>query len=280
MKRVLFVSIAFSLIALALCFGNVHGTASLGISHYDPHALVGVGDIKDIAVCQVLNAGNETLIIRSTWKQTSGNMSLPVSIKYPNITLEPSASAEVFIVAAGPSNDYMGNYTGEVEITGFYLHPPTTGNPIVPGGTINVWLTVKHLLPADFILYGLNLNETEIDSGGVLHGSITVKNKGEMTGTYGLVITCDGQVLESTGVTLMADQQRTIDFAYTINVSGSHTLSCGNLSQSFFVKALVQGGGFEFPEWALPTLAVIATSGLGMSGGYVVYRKWLKNEKT
>jgi hypothetical protein len=263
---------------MAILFAyQVKATVSLGISHYDPHALVGIGDIKEIPICKVSNEGNETLIISGVWRQTSGNLSLPVSMKYENITLTGGQSAELAIIAAGPSEAYEGTYTGSVEIEAHYLHPPS-GNPVVPGGTVNVWLTVKHLKPAQFTLYGLTLNNSTVKVGEEITGSVTLKNDGEMTGTFNMVFCLDGVQLDSSTVTLGAGQQRTVDFAYKMNtVAGSHILSCGNLTQGFNVMAEASNA-FEIPEWLLVVLCVGLVSGGGGAGGWFVYRKWLNKK--
>jgi hypothetical protein len=239
----------------------------LGISHYNTCALVGVGDVKEVAVAQVSNLGNETLIIECVWKQEDGALPLPVTVKTPNQNLTSGASVEIFLIVATPNAEYIGNYSGTVEING-KLANPVSGSPIVPGGTVKVNFIVKYLTSATFVVYALTLTETEILEGEELHASVRVKNVGEIIGNYIFQVMVDGVPVENVSLTLDWNQTRRLDFALKMNQTGSHVLSIGNLSSVFNVKAKPE------PEGVPPYLLVLClVVGACNVVGFVFWRR-------
>jgi len=252
-----------------------HAAAGLGISHLDTHALVGVGDIRDVAVAQVQNMGTEPLIIVWKWKQLDGPLTLPVSSKQDNITLEVGMSTELLVVVSSPNEDYIGNYSGQVDITGYYARP-VAGSPVVPGGTVNVWVVVKHLLPASFALSNFNVDKLKVTVGDTVRGNVTVKNVGETAGTFSLTFTLDGAVFDSVGVTLQAGQQRTVDFTCKIDGEGKHTLACGDYKVN--VEAEPLRGGFTFNLSNVVLMASFGFASTALATVFLIHRRQ-KHEK-
>lgn len=129
-------------LGLALFAEEAVGIVGLGVSHYDPHSSVKLGTTETVLVAQVNAVGDEPLMVVASWKQTSGNLTLPVHVNISDFQLEPNTAKEIFIIVDVPSNEsFLGNYTGEVELNCQYVKQ-VKGNPTVPGGTAKAWIMV------------------------------------------------------------------------------------------------------------------------------------------
>lgn len=144
----------------------------LGVSKYNEQVLVYVGETKSFPVGRVYNTGDEPFILTCIWKQKDGNYAnctLPLTVN-PSFTLSPGESEQVFLNVTvprdPPSKDYRGLYRGEVEVTAKGL-VPVSGNPILPGGSLEVTIRIQESL--DIPPNSTRNNDTDTDNDRVLH---------------------------------------------------------------------------------------------------------------
>jgi len=235
------------------------------------------GEPHDIVVGTVTNSGNETLIVEYEWVQETGLLALPAVMKTMQNTLAQGDSFNVVLVLAAMGEEYLGNYTGYTDITTEPLNP-LGGNPVMPGGYIPSTFVVAHLLPADFMLYGLSLSKTQVLQNDTLFGSITVKNVGEQVGSYTATARLDDEVLDTKTVTLEGDKVRKLDFLVKVDVVGNHTFSVDGYPDqlTFMVESLSKDENVEIP---VEIVVVLLPVSLGIIAVFVRRRKNTKEKK-
>ncbi|MEM2638048.1 MAG: LamG-like jellyroll fold domain-containing protein [Candidatus Hadarchaeales archaeon] len=84
---------------------------------------------------------------------------------------------------------------------------------------------------ANFILENLTLSKDKVKRGEKVTVSVIVKNIGDETGSYLVMLKVDGVLVESKNVSLDPSQSTTVNFTIEIEEVGEHTISVGNLSK-------------------------------------------------
>jgi hypothetical protein len=121
-------------------------------------------------------------------------------------------------------------------------------------------------LPASFSASSLTISPPEVDIGEAVGISILVTNGGEAEGSYDVVLTVNGEVVETKGVT-MAGGSQTVSFNTTWDAAGSYAVDVNGLPGSFTVR-----------EALVPTTASNDNSNENLSqssdGGFPSAVKW------
>jgi hypothetical protein len=126
-------------------------------------------------------------------------------------------------------------------------------------------------LPASFSSSALTISPPEVDIGEAVGISVLVTNGGEEEGSYDVVLTVNGEVVETKGVT-MADGSQTVSFSTTWDEAGGYTVEVNGLQGSFMVREALapladsnrdssqsSDGGFPSAvKWTLIGLAIAA----------------------
>jgi len=261
----LMVFLAVALAATSLCYAG----PSIGVSHYNPKTILyTTNKAEQVALGHVRNTGNVTLHLTYQWTQTSGNSTLQVKIPEPTVLL-PDDGVEVCVVIENLTEAIVGAYTVELEVVGRQYPEALGGSPVVVAATLQGKIDVlaSTLKPAEFVVYDLTLNETEIFEGEFVHASVNVKNVGEIVGNYTVQVMVDGVSVENVTLTLDGNQAKPLDFAVKMNQTGSHVLAVGNLSSVFNVKAKPESEGV--PLLVLGLVVVLACVGCAVGFGIV-----------
>ena len=90
---------------------------------------------------------------------------------------------------------------------------------------------LKVLKPATFELSNLTISPTQVEIGTFVEISITVKNKGEVSGTKRIVLTVDGKEVEAKNVTIAGGATESILFSLTKYEAGYYNIGVEELSQ-------------------------------------------------
>jgi len=136
MKILPFVSL---LVFLAAAMPVVYALPSIGVSHYNTEAIIYIGETKEFPVGRIYNTGDAVLNACCRWVP-DGDCGLPVKVKPEAYVLKPGDSFQVMIVVEALSEDYIGNYSGTVEVLCEPLN--VTGNPVSPAGSLYVKICV------------------------------------------------------------------------------------------------------------------------------------------
>ena len=269
----------FSLfLALAVMPVVADDKISLGVITRSEPYLVGIGEAKEVSAGRIINKGNVTLTLTAEWVQEEGPRILPVTMMVPKeLTLEPDEEYEYFIVVGAPDEDFFGNYTGFVDVV---AKPVSTGsgNPTVPAGGLPLTFIVKHLRPAEFIVYSLAVDNVTMMQNETRYASVSVKNIGEMTGTYNMIARVDGQLVTTIPVTLAGDKSKTLDFLLPTNSAGDHSLTVDDCPDTLIYNVMSlpesekKGEGLNIPIYAVAmVITAFASAGTGL--GVVIYTK-------
>jgi len=143
MKRRTTLLIVFSLVMVVLAFNRVvaqEDRAGLGISHYDLDAPLIVDTTSKFAVARIYNTGNVDLNIEAIWIPNGDAQGLNVTPVSP-MFLSSGESTQVHVIVRA---DKIGNYSGVVEFETSIVSN-VTGNPVLPGGTVQCSFSVIEL---------------------------------------------------------------------------------------------------------------------------------------
>jgi hypothetical protein len=90
-------------------------------------------------------------------------------------------------------------------------------------------------LPASFSSSSLTISPPEVAIGEAVGVSVLVTNSGEAEGSYDVVLTVNGEVVETKGAT-MAGGSQTVSFSTTWDEAGSYAVDVNGLQGSFTVR--------------------------------------------
>jgi hypothetical protein len=131
-------------VTLAVLLAFVHPSFSdinLGLSVYNSSVTVEAGKSLEFAVGRVYNVGNNSIWVTSA---ISG-INVSVTVLTSNVTVKPGDSFEVVLEASNITlaQDVLScTWTGQVNLQGHGFEPVTSGNPVLPGGTLPFNVTV------------------------------------------------------------------------------------------------------------------------------------------
>jgi len=122
---------------------------------------------------------------------------------------------------------------GEVKTVTFTIVESTNGTFTI--GIDKLTKSLKVLTPATFELSDLTISpsEAEIDKPIVI--SVTVKNVGEMEGTYTVELKIDGVTEDTKDITLAGGATETASFTVTRYTPGTYSIEVGGLKRSLSV---------------------------------------------
>jgi len=98
-------------------------------------------------------------------------------------------------------------------------------------------IKVSSIRQAEFILEGLMIFPEEVEVGENVEVSVKVVNVGNEAGNYTVPLILDGAAMENKTVCLAGGESSFIRFSFIAEVEGNHTVTIGNLSATFTVKA-------------------------------------------
>jgi len=132
------------------------------------------------------------------------------------ITLDPSESITLEWTT---SKDMAGQYTVEVmgESATFTVETP--------------------LEPAEFTLSNLQVSPSTVEPGEDVTVTLTVKNTGELSGSYSADIMLDGETVETASDTLDGGASDTVSVTVSSEEEGTHTVTADGLEAQFSVEA-------------------------------------------
>jgi len=108
--------------------------------------------------------------------------------------------------------------------------------------------------PATFEYSDLSVLPQEILQGEEATTRVTVKNVGDETGSHTVDLLIDGQLEDSTDLTLGAGDQTTVIFQFTADMEeGSHTATLGELTTTF----AIQKEPMKLPVFTIATISII-----------------------
>ena len=116
------------------------------------------------------------------------------------------------------------------------------------GQTLEFRVTAEPL-PAAFTVASLDVSPAEVDPGEEVSISATVTNTGDMSGICEVVLSIDGEIIETREVTLAGDASREVIFSITPDKSGRQIIEVDGAIGSLEVR-----GEVPAPE-PIPTYA-------------------------
>jgi len=108
--------------------------------------------------------------------------------------------------------------------------------------------------PATFEYSDLSVLPQEVLQGEEVIAKVKVKNVGDETGSHTVDLLIDGQLEDSTDLTLGAGDQTTVIFQFTADMEeGSHTATLGELTTTF----AIQKEPMKLPVFTIATISII-----------------------
>jgi hypothetical protein len=199
----------------------------------------------------------------------------PASISVTNFTLTPNEvdPGEVVTASIDINNqgDLVGTYEanlvldnvviqnriialngGSSETIVFTIVAGTVGeHQISLGGKIANFIVKKSQTPAAFAISELKINPTSINSGDKVNISVLIKNTGDLSGTYPITLSVDDVAVETREVTLDGGGNMTLNFSFSTETAGEHTVNIGDLQGVFEVKSTLSPPVPELPNLVL-----------------------------
>ena len=96
------------------------------------------------------------------------------------------------------------------------------------------------VIPRSASLSGLTISPHEVEVGETVTVSVLVTNSGDIECTYQVQLMVDGSVKETSEVTLVGGASRTVNFTTTKDAPGLYTVTVGNLTGTFTVRAATE----------------------------------------
>ncbi len=91
--------------------------------------------------------------------------------------------------------------------------------------------------PAAFTTSGLSVTPAEVNSGDKVTISVTVKNTGDVSGTYKVTLKVNGATVESKDVTVAGNATQAVTFTTSQAMAGTYNVTIDSLTGTFAVKA-------------------------------------------
>jgi transcriptional regulator with XRE-family HTH domain len=91
--------------------------------------------------------------------------------------------------------------------------------------------------PAAFTTSGLSITPAEVNSGDKVTISVTVKNTGDVSGTYKVTLKVNGATVESKDVTVAGNATQAVTFTTSQAMAGTYNVTIDSLTGTFAVKA-------------------------------------------
>jgi hypothetical protein len=83
----------------------------------------------------------------------------------------------------------------------------------------------------------LKLKPAAVVTGKTIAVTVLLSNTGDLSGTYEVVMTVDGQIVNSQNIELDGNSSRLVTFTHLTSIEGQHIIAVGSLSKEFTAKA-------------------------------------------
>jgi hypothetical protein len=113
--------------------------------------------------------------------------------------------------------------------------------------------------PAEFGLSEFAINPAQIEVGEPVTISAIVQNTGELEGSYTLTLTINGEIEQSTEVTLAGGESKQVSFTVVRNKPGTYAVAIDGLTGEFTVLASTSSPGWGSTYWWIILLLVVIT---------------------
>lgn len=90
--------------------------------------------------------------------------------------------------------------------------------------------------PAEFEVVSLSFKPLEVTAGETVSIMTVVENSGGIEGTYAVILTVDGIIVETKEVTIAPGTSKVVAFSLVTDASGTYDIGVGELSSSLAVK--------------------------------------------
>ena len=235
-------------------------TVSAKVSHFTAFTVLAYSPltpsftIGELVIAPPEVASGQTVQISSVVTNTgeiSGNYTVTLEINKvieatKNLTLAGGVSQTItFTTVKGDAGKYAVNINGQ-------------------SGNFTVQAAKVLPEPAHFTIEGLSISPSEVDSGKNVTISALVRNTGNLSGNYQIILKINDAIEATQELTLAGGASETVNFATTKDTAGTHTVDLNNLNGSFIVREvppgpplLPPGVGLPWWVWVLITLGVI-----------------------
>ena len=174
---------------------------------------------------------------------SSVNVGSPVTISVTvknTGDLEGTTTVDLLVNSVKEQSKTVTLAGGASQTVTFTVTKTTAGSYTVKVGSLTGSFTVaKPPTPAAFELSGLSVTPAEVKSGESVTVSVTVKNTGELSGSYSVELKVDGASKETKTGTLAGGVSATLSYTVSGAAVGTHPVAVGSLTGSFKVTAVV-----------------------------------------
>jgi PKD repeat protein len=169
--------------------------------------------------------------------QVNVNAAVTVQATVKNIgDIEGSTTVDLLVNGVKEQSKTVTLAGGASTTVSFTVTKSTAGSYTVKVGTLTGSFTVvQPLTPAAFTFSGLVVSPADVAPGTEVTVSVTVKNTGELSGTYSAELKLDGATKETKTGTLAGGASATVTFKASSQAEGTHTVQVGTLTGSFKV---------------------------------------------
>jgi len=110
------------------------------------------------------------------------------------------------------------------------------GTVSVPINHLSIYALMAHNRPASMAVRNFVLTPDEVEPGETVTASIEVRNQGDLTGTYDIILTLDDAVMQTRTVTVDGGSSEAVVFNLILDTVGEHRVGLGGLTATFVVK--------------------------------------------
>jgi hypothetical protein len=165
------------------------------------------------------------------------NASVTVQVAVKNIgDLDGSTTVDLLVNGVKEQSKSVTLASGASTTVSFSVTKTTAGSYTVKVGDLTGSFTVvKPLTPAAFTFTSLVMSPANVTSGADVTVSVTVKNIGDLEGTYSAELKLDGATEETKTGTLAGGASTTVTFKVSSQAEGTHMVQVGTQTGSFIV---------------------------------------------
>ncbi|MEM0252996.1 MAG: CARDB domain-containing protein [Candidatus Bathyarchaeia archaeon] len=96
---------------------------------------------------------------------------------------------------------------------------------------------VESIKPAEFVITNLTVYPKEVEIDEPVSVGVNITNIGDEAGNYSITLLLDNQIFENRTIMLSGGESKTLEFTIKCSIEGNHTVSIGNFTEWFYVKA-------------------------------------------
>ena len=174
------------------------------------------------------------------------NFDPPITLTFKYDTSElPDGVAEENLILA------LWDEANEVWVNMESTVSPETDTISIEISHFSIYTVMARTSPASFTIADLSVTPDVVSFGESVSITALVSNTGDLTGSYEVNLTVDGEAVQTQEVSLDGGASETLSFSITPDTIGGHTLSIGDLSGTIEVKA-PETPSLPMPVSALP----------------------------